>query len=53
VAVTYAFLREEYPPFAFDTIAPDPGNYPPVRTEFAPELDVGRLTDAYPPFSLE
>jgi Domain of unknown function (DUF4389) len=53
-AVTYAgFLREEYPPFAFDPIAPDPGNYPPVRTEFAPELDVGRLTDAYSPLSLE
>ena len=45
-AVTYAgFLREEYPPFVFDTIAPDPGNYPPVRTEFAPELeDRNRLT---------
>jgi Domain of unknown function (DUF4389) len=33
------FLREEYPPFAFDTAAPDPGNYPPVRTAFAPELE--------------
>ncbi len=33
------FLREEYPPFVFDTVAPDPGNYPPVRTGFAPELE--------------
>ena len=36
-AVTYAgFLREEYPPFAFDTIAPDPGNYPPVAPSSRP-----------------
>jgi Domain of unknown function (DUF4389) len=33
------FLREEYPPFVFDTVGPDPGNYPPVRTGLAPELD--------------
>jgi hypothetical protein len=33
------FLREEYPPFAFDTVAPDCGDYPPVRTGFAPELE--------------
>jgi hypothetical protein len=33
------FLREEYPPFAFDTVADDPGDYPPVRTRFVPELD--------------
>jgi Domain of unknown function (DUF4389) len=39
------FLRDEYPPFVFDTIASDPGNYPPVRTGFAPELeDRNRLT---------
>jgi hypothetical protein len=39
------FLREEYPPFVFDTVAPDPGNYPPVRTGFAPELeDRNRVT---------
>jgi Domain of unknown function (DUF4389) len=39
------FLREEYPPFVFDTVAPDPGNYPPVRTGFTPELeDRNRLT---------
>jgi hypothetical protein len=47
-AIAYAgFLREEYPPFVFDTVAPDPGNYPPVRTGFAPELDDrNRLTGA-------
>ena len=39
------FLREEYPPFVFDTVAPDPGNYPRVRTGLAPELeDRNRLT---------
>ena len=39
------FLREEYPPFVFDTVAPDPGNHPPVRTGFTPELeDRNRLT---------
>jgi len=45
-ATAYAgFLREEYPPFAFDVVAPDPGNYPPVRTGLAPELvDRNRLT---------
>jgi Domain of unknown function (DUF4389) len=45
-ATAYAgFLREEYPPFAFDVVAPDPDNYPPVRTGFAPELeDRNRLT---------
>jgi hypothetical protein len=38
--IAYAgFLREEYPPFAYDTVAPDPGEYPPVRTGFAPELE--------------
>ncbi|MGH9230828.1 MAG: DUF4389 domain-containing protein [Acidimicrobiales bacterium] len=40
---TYAyagFLREEYPPFTFETDAPtDPSSYPPVRTGFAPELE--------------
>jgi hypothetical protein len=34
-----AFLREEYPPFTFDTVAADPGDYPPVRTELTPELE--------------
>jgi hypothetical protein len=39
-ASVYAgFLREEYPPFVFDPVAPDPGMYPPVRTGFAPELE--------------
>ena len=39
------FLREEYPPFAYDTVAADRGDYPPVRTGFAPELeDRNRLT---------
>ncbi len=47
--VAYAgFLREEYPPFAFETVAPDPGAYPPVRTGFEPELeDRNRLTVAF------
>jgi hypothetical protein len=40
---TYAyagFLREEYPPFTFETASPaDPGSYPPVRTGFVPELE--------------
>jgi hypothetical protein len=39
-AAAYAgFLREEYPPFVFDPVAPDPGMYPPVRTGFGPELE--------------
>jgi hypothetical protein len=39
-AVAYAgFLREEYPPFVFDPVGPDPGHYPPVRTAFTPELE--------------
>ena len=47
--VAYAgFLREEYPPFAFETVAPDPGTYPGVRTGFAPELENrNRLTVAF------
>jgi Domain of unknown function (DUF4389) len=45
-AVAYAgFLREEYPPFTFETIPSDPDTYPPVRTGFVPELeDRNRLT---------
>jgi Domain of unknown function (DUF4389) len=45
-ASAYAgFLREEYPPFVYDTVAPEPGNYPPVRNGFAPELeDRNRVT---------
>jgi Domain of unknown function (DUF4389) len=47
--VAYAgFLREEYPPFNFETVAPDPGTYPPVRTGFDTELeDRNRLTVAF------
>jgi hypothetical protein len=47
--IAYAgFLREEYPPFAFETVAPDPGTYPAVRTGFAPELENrNRLTVAF------
>jgi hypothetical protein len=33
------FLREEYPPFVFDPVSPDPGHYPPVRSGFAPDLE--------------
>jgi hypothetical protein len=45
-ASAYAgFLRSEYPPFVFDTVGADPGNYPPVRSGFTPELeDRNRLT---------
>jgi hypothetical protein len=43
-----AFLREEYPPFVFETVARDPGTYPPVRTSFAIELENrNRLTVAF------
>ncbi len=43
-----AFLREEYPPFTFDTTAPDPGDYPNVRTDFTPQYeDRNRLTVAF------
>ena len=48
---TYAyagFLREEYPPFTFDTTAEDPGDYPAVRTAFTPSYeDRNRLTVAF------
>ena len=44
----YLFMREEYPPFSFDTTPQDPGDYPPVRTQFAPELENrNRLTTAF------
>jgi hypothetical protein len=33
------FLREEYPPFSFDTTAADPGDDPRVRVEVTPALD--------------
>jgi hypothetical protein len=42
------FLRDEYPPFAFETVAPDPGTYPPTRTGFEPAFeDRNRLTVAF------
>ncbi len=42
------FLRDEYPPFAFEAVAADPGTYSPVRTGFTPELeDRNRLTVAF------
>jgi hypothetical protein len=38
--IAYAgFLRAEYPPFTYDTVTSDPGEYPPVRTGFVPELE--------------
>jgi hypothetical protein len=45
-ATAYAgFLRDEYPPFAFETVAADPGDYPGVRTELMPALeDRNRVT---------
>jgi hypothetical protein len=45
-AMTYwYFLREEYPPFSFDTTAADPGDDPRVRVDLVPELsDRNRLT---------
>jgi Domain of unknown function (DUF4389) len=42
------FMREEYPPFSFDSVPQDPGDYPGVRTQLAPELeDRNRLTTAF------
>jgi hypothetical protein len=39
------FMREEYPPFGFDTTASDPGDDPRVRVDVQPELtDRNRLT---------
>ena len=32
------FMREEYPPFTFDTTSADPGDDPRVHLEVAPEL---------------
>jgi hypothetical protein len=44
--MTYAmFLQEEYPPFAFETEAPDPGDYPRMRVDISPALtDRNRVT---------
>lgn len=33
------FMREQYPPFAFESTGPDPGDYAGVRTDFSPELE--------------
>jgi hypothetical protein len=43
---TYAgFLEEEYPPFAFAVLSPDPGDYPRIRIDVQSELeDRNRLT---------
>jgi hypothetical protein len=42
-----AFLREEYPPFAFDLTAEDPADYP-ANTGFEPKFeDRNRLTVAF------
>src|SRR5262245_31376318 len=47
-ATYFGFLREEYPPFAFDVTTVDPGNDPRVRVEFAPQLEHrNRLTTAF------
>jgi Domain of unknown function (DUF4389) len=44
-SVYFFFLREEYPPFTFDTVAADPGDYAGVRTDVVPALeDRNRLT---------
>lgn len=34
-----SFLREEYPPFAFDAAFQDPGDYPAVRLNITPQLE--------------
>ena len=40
-----SFLREEYPPFTFETTPADPGSDPRVRVDVQPELaDRNRLT---------
>lgn len=39
------FLRPEYPPFTFETVPADPGDYPGVRTDVVPALeDRNRVT---------
>jgi len=44
----YLFMREEYPPFSFETTPQDPGDYPPIRTQLVPALeDRNRLTTAF------
>ena len=48
-AWTYAaFMREEYPPFTFDTTTADPGDDPRVRVDVVPAIeDRNRLTTAF------
>ena len=33
------FMREEYPPFSFDSTATDPGDDPRVRVDVVPQLE--------------
>jgi Domain of unknown function (DUF4389) len=43
-----AFLKEEYPPFTFDTTPIDPGDDSRVRVDIAPQLaDRNRVTTAF------
>lgn len=46
---TYAaFLREEYPPFTFETTSADPGDDPRLRVDFEPVLeDRNRVTTGF------
>lgn len=46
---TYAgFMREEYPPFSFNTVVADPGDDPRVRVDVQPRLtDRNRVTVAF------
>jgi hypothetical protein len=39
VSVYAGFLKEEYPPFSFDTTLADPGDDPRVKVDFAPETE--------------
>ena len=42
------FLKEEYPPFTFETTPADPGDDPRIRVEIAPQLtNRNRLTTAF------
>ncbi len=48
VSEVVAFLREEYPPFAFSTTPADPGDDPRARVDIMPQLtDRNRLTVAF------
>ena len=43
--VLRSYLREQYPPFSFDTTDADPGDDPPVRVDVVPALtDRNRVT---------